>query len=202
MTEEFHRIVEEWTEGLNKDQAIITVYRKIRDIPYGVINSRDPLKVLAANKGTCSGKHLLLAGLYRAMGLEVRDMVAFHKYQGLPRKIRYPEKLRLLLQRGDGIPDYHNFIKLSVGARWATLDATFEGELRNCFVVNQWDGRGDTKLSVKPIMIWEVEDPVGFKLARLAEMPSEIQSCRKEFLEAFSDWLVQLREKRRPGSYA
>ncbi len=200
MTEEFHRIVEEWTEGLNKDQAIITVFRKVRDIPYGVIDSRDPLKVLLANKGTCSGKHLLLAGLYRSMGLVVKDMVAFHKYQDLPRKTRYPDKLKLLLERGDGVPDYHNFIKLYLKGRWVTLDATFEADLKDHFVVSEWDGRGDTKLSVKPIMAWEVKDPIGFKLTKLAEVPSELQDCRKEFLRAFSDWLVQLREKKRSGA--
>jgi hypothetical protein len=172
----------------------------VREIRYGIIDSRDPLKVLAANKGTCSGKHLLLAGLYRSMGLLVQDMVVFHKYQDLPRKVGYPDHLRPLLQRGDGIPDYHNFIKLYLKGTWVTLDATFEADLKDYFVVNEWDGRGDTKLSVKPIMAWEVKDPVGFKLIKLAEMPSEIQNCRKEFLTAFSDWLVQLREKKRSGA--
>lgn len=197
MRERFQRILSEWTKNLNGEQAVVKVFQRVRDIPYGVIGSRNPLKVLAANKGTCSGKHLLLAGLYRSMGLDVRDMVAFHKYEGLPRKIQYPEKLRLLLQRGDGIPDYHNFIKLSLKGTWVTLDATFEEDLKDHFVVNEWDGRSDTKLSVKPIMAWEVKDPIGFKLTKLAEMPSEIQDCRKEFLRAFSDWLVQLREKKR-----
>jgi hypothetical protein len=127
-------------------------------------------------------------------------MVVFHKYLDLPRKVGYPDHLRPLLQRGDGIPDYHNFIKLYLKGTWVTLDATFEADLKDYFVVNEWDGRGDTKLSVKPIMAWEVKDPVGFKLIKLAEMPSEIQNCRKEFLTAFSDWLVQLREKKRSGA--
>jgi hypothetical protein len=200
MTEKFDRIAAQWTEGQNKGQAIVTVFRKVRDIPYGVIDSRDPLKVLAANKGTCSGKHLLLAGLYRSMGLLVKDMVAFHKYQDLPRKTRYPDKLKLLLQRGNGVPDYHNFITLSLKGTWVTLDATFEEDLKDHFVVNEWDGRGDTKLSVRPIIAWEVKEPVGFKLTKLAEMPLEIQNCRKEFLRAFSDWLVQLRERKRSGA--
>jgi hypothetical protein len=196
----FQKTVQEWTKGLSRHQAMITVFRKVRDIPYGVIDSRDPLKVLAANKGTCSGKHLLLAGLYRSMGLVVHDMVVFHKYRDLPRMVEYPHHLKLLLHKGHGIPDYHNFIKLSLKGTWITLDATFEDDLKDHFVVNEWDGRSDTRLSVKPIRAWEVKDPVGFKLTKLAEMPSEIQNCRKEFLGAFSDWLVQLRERKGSGA--
>lgn len=182
MRERFQRIVSEWTKNLPDEETVVRVFQRVRDIPYGVIGSRDPVKVLEANKGTCSGKHLLLAALYRTMGLNVKDMVAFHKYENLPRNVEYPKELKVILQKGDGIPDYHNFAKLYVKGNWLTLDATFEENLKEYFVVNYWDGKNDTKLSVKPITIWEVRNPVDFKITKLNELPLERRNYRKEFL--------------------
>jgi transglutaminase-like putative cysteine protease len=199
MRERFQRIVSEWTKNLTKEEAVVKVFQRVRDIPYGVIGSRDPVKVLEENKGTCSGKHLLLAALYRTMGLNVKDMVAFHKYETLPRNVEYPEELKVILKKGDGIPDYHNFIKLYVNGNWLTLDATFEENLKEYFVVNYWNGKHDTKLSVKPIAIWEVRNPVEFKVTKLNKLPSQIQTYRKQFLERLSEWLDCLRKKETLG---
>ena len=185
----------EWTKNLTKGEAVVKVFQRVRDIPYGVIGSRDPVKVLEANKGTCSGKHFLLAALYRVMGLNVKDMVAFHKYESLPRNVEYPEELKVILQKGDGIPDYHNFIKLYVNGNWLTLDATFEEDLKEYFVVNDWNGKHDTTLSVKPVAIWEASNPVDFKMTKLNELPLETRNYRKEFLKRFSDWLDLFRKK-------
>jgi hypothetical protein len=194
MSDRFQRILSEWTEDLPEEEAVIKVFQKVRNIPYGVIGSRDPVKVLEANKGTCSGKHMLLAALYRAMGMKVKDAVAFHRYENLPRRVEYPDDLKAILKRGDGIPDYHNFIKLYSNGKWLTLDATFEEDLRECFVVNHWDGKSNTKLSVEPIKVWEVADPVQFKITKLKQLSKEIRDCRREFLDKFSVWLDVLRQ--------
>jgi hypothetical protein len=194
MRERIQIILSEWTKDLTEEEAVIKVFQRVRDIPYGVIGSRDPVKVLEANKGTCSGKHLLLAALYRAMGLKVKDAVAFHRYENLPRQVEYPHDLKALLKRGDGIPDYHNFVKLYSNGRWLTLDATFEEDLRECFVVNHWDGKSNTELSVEPIKVWEVTNPVQFKITKLNGLSKEIGDYRKEFLDKFSVWLDVLRQ--------
>jgi transglutaminase-like putative cysteine protease len=195
MRKRFQRIVSEWTENLGDEEAVVTVFQRVRDIPYGVIGSRDPVKVLEVNKGTCSGKHLLLTALYRVMGLNVKDMVALHKYENLPRNVEYPEELKVILKRGDGIPDYHNFVKLYVNGNWLTLDATFEERLKGYFVVNDWNGTCDTALSVKPVTIWEARNPINFKIRKLNELALETRNYRKEFLKRFSAWLDLLRRK-------
>ena len=63
MKKEIGRILSEWTQGLNREQTVLRVFEKVRDIPYGTIGSRDPLKVYLMGSGTCSGKHFLLAAL-------------------------------------------------------------------------------------------------------------------------------------------
>lgn len=201
MNEKIKEIAHEWTKGLDQEEAFRRLFEKVRDIPYGVIGSRNPLKVLEAHKGTCSGKHFLLAALYRAMGIDVKDIVAFHRYCELPRNKKYPDELKELLEKGDGVPDYHNFIKININREWLIIDATFEKSLQNYFVVNEWGGK-NMKLTVKPLKIWETENPVEFKVRMLNQLPSEIQEYRERFLNKFSEWLDFLRKEdtlRLPG---
>jgi hypothetical protein len=193
LKEQAQAILDDWTKKLNKEQAIIKVFEKVRDIPYGVINSRDPFKVYSENKGTCSGKHFLLAALYRAMGLNVKDMISFHKYENLPRNVEYTKELQRLLQLSDGIPDYHNFIKIDINKKWLTIDATFEKDLRDYFIVNEWNGKDDMRLTVDPVTIWEVKDPLEFKIKKLGELPLKKQNDRREFLSKFTSWLDVLK---------
>ncbi len=188
-------ILNEFVSGCrNREEALIRVFERVRDIPYGTIGSRDPVKVYRMNRGTCSGKHFLLKELYLALGVEVKDMICFHRYAELPRNIDYPPELENLLDGHSGIPDYHNFIKVYVNNRWVTLDATFDKPLENYFVVNEWDGESDTELSVRPIRIWEVEDPLEFKVKKIKQLPPRIQRVRELFLEKFSEWLEVLRK--------
>ncbi|AEA47332.1 transglutaminase domain-containing protein [Archaeoglobus veneficus] len=177
----------------SKEEAVVRVFERVRDIPYGTIGSRHPLDVYRMNRGTCSGKHFLLRELYLALGVEVKDMLCFHRYAELPRNIDYPPELKALLERYFGIPDFHNFIKVYVDGRWVTLDATFDSPLENYFVVNKWNGKSDTKLSIRPVRVWEVENPLEFKVKKIKQLPPRVQRGRELFLKKFSEWLDVLR---------
>ena len=39
---------------------VVDIYHAVRNIPYGSTGERDPVKVIASNLGSCSGKHILL----------------------------------------------------------------------------------------------------------------------------------------------
>ncbi len=191
---ELEQIIEEYTSGCeSREEKLIAIFEKVRDIPYGTIGSRDPLKVYSNNKGTCSGKHFLLRDLLLTIDIKVREMVSFHYYSQMPRSIDYPPGLMQLLEDNKGVPDYHNYLKVYNG-NWLTVDATFDYPLKDYLVVNEWDGKTDTRLSVKPVEIWEVEDPQNFKVDMLNKLPVEIQQGRKKFLQKFSEWLETLRE--------
>lgn len=194
---ELERIVEEYaSDCTTREQKLVAIFENVRDIPYGTIGSgsRNPLEVYRNNRGTCSGKHFLLRDLLLSLDVKVKDVVCIHYYSQMPRSIDYPPKLAQLLGDNRGVPDYHNYIKVYNGG-WLTLDATFDYPLKDYFVVNEWDGKTDTKLSVKPVEVWEVEDPEGFKINMLNKLPVEIQQGRKRFLQKLSRWLEKLREQ-------
>lgn len=193
---ELERIVEKYTSGCTtREEKLVTIFEMVRDIPYGTIGSgsRDPLEVYRNNRGTCSGKHFLLRDLLLVLDIEVKDVVCFHYYSQMPRSVDYPPGLMQLLEDNRGIPDYHNYLKVYNGD-WLTVDATFDSPLRDYFVVNEWDGKTDTRLSVKPVEAWEVRGPEGFKVNMLSKLPEDIQKGRRRFLQGFSEWLEKLRE--------
>ena len=186
-------IVSSWTSGIDRGKAVVEVFRQVRDIPYGTTGSSDPLRVYELRRGTSCGKHLLLASTYAYMGLDVMHMVAPHNYSHLPRRVPYPKELAAVVKTEEGIPDYHYFIRIHRNDHWRTVDATFDAGLQGCLVVNDWDGTGDTALSVRAFRVLPVAQPLEFMTRKLDELPWQIQKRRQRFLRAFSSWLVDLR---------
>ncbi len=188
------QIITEWTPELTKEQQIITLFEKVRDIPYGSIGSRDPFEVYRNNTGTCSGKHELLKALYKAMGVETQDYIAMHRFADM--KIEYPENIRAILERSD-IIDPHNFFKIKTGDQWVNVDVTWDKPLKEFgFPVNEdWDGKSDMEICVVPLSITQTEDPIGFKKQELSKLPQNVQDDRLLFLEELTKWTAILRKK-------
>jgi len=64
---------------------ITDVYHAVRKIPYGSTGERDPLKVIANNLGSCSGKHVLLRDLLREVGWGAEIITMFTYFnRGIP----------------------------------------------------------------------------------------------------------------------
>lgn len=179
-------------KDLNKQQKIITLFELVRDIPYGNIGSRNPKKVWEHQKGTCSGKHLLLGKLYEAVGIKVKYMMCLSKFNFL--QIKFPKDIQLILRK-HAIPDYHNFLKI-FNKKWITVDATFDSRLKKRgFPVNlNWDGKKNCIIAFKPLKVLEVRDVIAEKKRKLNELPKEIQDIRKDFINKVSKWMEKARK--------
>ena len=59
----------EWTSGKDAVQARISIYQKIRDIPYAVIpelnDAERYVDILRLGKGSCTPKHFLLGNMFQ-----------------------------------------------------------------------------------------------------------------------------------------
>lgn len=185
-------ILTEWTAGLSQEEKIVTLFEKVRDIPYGSIGSRDPFEVYKCNTGTCSGKHELLKALYHEIGVKTQDYIAMHTFASLP--VNFPDHIKELLNRSD-IIDPHNFFKIQVGDQWVSVDVTWDLPLKEFgFPVNVgWDGKTDMEICVTPLSIEQTDDPIGFKKRELAKLPETVQQDRLLFLEELTKWVASLR---------
>ncbi|WP_456376480.1 hypothetical protein [Lutibacter sp.] len=195
MHSEFQNIIKKWTKNQSIEAKIITLFEKVRDIPYGNIGSRNPLDVYHQNMGTCSGKHALLKALYIELGIHVEDFIIMHSFNKLP--IIYPDTIRELLDKTT-IIDPHNFIKIRRDNKWISIDATWDTPLKKYgFPVNEnWDGKLNMNISVtKEGEIYKTDTPIILKEKLLQNFSKKIQTDRKIFLEEFTKWLHFLRKK-------
>lgn len=184
---EFIELVERFKK-LSEPDRRIAVYEYVRDIAYGDIGSRNPFDVLAAHKGTCSGKHALLKLLLETLGYDVQSWFASHDFGRFPITNWPPELAEF---HGKAIPDYHDFLKIRIGDQWVIVDAVFDAPLATLgFPLLEWDGETDMQLPVQTSGIFPAEgDMEEHKKRLIAMLPEEIQTQRKAFLSALTKWL-------------
>jgi transglutaminase-like putative cysteine protease len=183
----------EWTAGLDAVRARIALFEKVRDIPYAYPASRDPEEVLRSGCGTCSGKHYLLAELYRRLGLRVRNMICSHRFNESP--LPFPENMQSMLRK-DEIVDMHDYLQIELNGDWIDVDATWERGLREFgFPVNEdWDGEKPMLLSVVADENVVVDGPEAArsKEEMLAKLSPRQRALRKQFLDALNQWMLEI----------
>ena len=186
------KILKDWIGGPSKKEALIRIFEKVRDIPYGVIGTRNPEQVYLKNMGTCSGKHFLFFELATNLKFQVKHFVCSHKFSQL--KANFPPQIQDILKNND-VLDYHNFVKVFTNNRWVLIDLTWDSPLKRYgFSIQEyWDGKSDTSIGVMPIEVWETENPTQFKEDKLALTTKKDQEVRMLFLQKLSEWFSTLR---------
>ncbi len=203
---ERNKILKEWdVYELSLNDQIVKIFEKVRDIRFGSINSRNPIDVYKANKGTCSGKHFLIKELYKGIGLKTKDMICIQRWKDLMwfptgnyEIVNFSEELIDMLKEYE-IIDFHNYLKIFIDGKWIQLDVTIDKPLKKLgfFTTEKWDGKSDMPLCFCGTnKIWDCED-YGMEQKRnlVNQLPEKIRTARKEFLEQLTKWIDALREK-------
>jgi transglutaminase-like putative cysteine protease len=144
----------EWTTGLDEQDALISVFEHIRDIPYSLAvpmtdPNTAPEQVLSRGKGYCGPKHYLLAEMYRK--LEYAVFYATFPFLWNDMDLFYPPELR---QLATSLPVAHHLAcRVRINNRWVLVDATWDLPLKRAgFPVNEnWDGEAETLGAVKSL---------------------------------------------------
>ena len=142
----------EWTRGKDAVSARVSIYEKIRNIPYAVIpeinDAKRYVNILKLGKGSCTPKHFLLCNMYQKLGMVVLYVVYPFRWDELD--IDYPHRIRMLAET---MPtSYHIACKVDMGGEFVLVDATLDPVLRKLGLpVNmQWDGTSNTLLPIDP----------------------------------------------------
>ena len=193
-------ILEEWgIQGHPRDEQVIMLYEKVRDIPFGSIGTRDPYEVYKANKGTCSGKNFLIKELFNEIGIKTKDMICLQRWKDLTwfpddeyDVVELPDNLMNLLEKNE-IVDFHNYLMIQTDQKWVQLDVTIDAPLKalGFHVVENWDGKSDMPLCfVGSHKIWDCGDKGFEKKVEFTSMLHEsIEEARKEFLKNMTAWI-------------
>jgi hypothetical protein len=154
--------------------------------------------------GTCSGKNFLLRELYKAIGLQTKDLICLQRWKDLTwfpddtyGTVELPEELLELLETTE-VVDFHNYVKVLVNGRWLTVDVTIDVPLMKLgfYTTEHWDGESDMPLCfVGTHKVWDCGDQGLQRKAELTAMlPQEIRDARLLFLRKLTKWIDSLRE--------
>jgi len=147
-------------EEIDLEKAFLLV----RDMPYIRASSRDPETIISEWRGTCSGKHYLLKGLFAELGYSSRLMACTTIGHISPKKVF--GKLRRLLKESDGrFVDVHNYLVLELPEGEMIVDATWSISARGLgTVINEQFVLGENqRIAVEPLKSWVVPDDRDFQ---------------------------------------
>ena len=194
----------EWTKGLSDRNARVSIFNRIRDVPYAVIpeinNPTDgPEGLLKRMKGSCLPKHYLLGRMFEMLRIPIQYVT--YPFSWSIKSVAYPPELRKLAET---VPiEYHLACKARIENEWVDIDATWD-RLLACvgFPVNEdWNGVSDTKLAVEPldgIVHENAKERVSFVQTRKSSWTAEDHARAEFFTSALSNWLEEVR--RNPSS--
>ena len=169
-----------------------TAFALVRDMPYQRASTREPEAIVREWRGTCSGKHYLLAGIFRELGMDSRIVMCTHRFTR-ENTAHFPDALRSLVA-GEPVPDVHTYIRLKTDAGWMNVDGTWPSAAEPLGMpVNRTfvEGR-DMEIACDPVESFIVpagDDPQAFKEQLIAEFCGSSSTIRDEFIEGMSRWL-------------
>jgi len=163
----------------------------IRDMPYTRASSRDPEIIIEEWRGTCSGKHYLLKGLFTELGYSSRLIACTTVSHFDPKK--FWGKTRKLLEQSNGqFVDVHNYLILELPEGEMIVDATWPISSSGMgTVINEHFVLGENqKIASDPIESWDVpedRDAQEFKseILKKSFSPEEL-AHREEFVHTIS----------------
>ena len=186
------RKLREWTAGQSPHQAMMTVFYKIRDIPYGILpelNSPSQyLRILETNIGSCTPKHLLMCNMFLRLGLDV--LYTVYPYRWAEFEELYPPDLWKLAQKM--APVNHLACRVYMEDRYVLVDATVDPPLGRIGLpfAQSWDGKSDTPLPVLPIGEEELYHPSEAELMP----PPNLDDNARAFYDGLNRYFQDIRD--------
>lgn len=185
--------LEEWVEIEDPIEARISIFERIRDIPYAVIpetlDSEKGLEVmLRLNRGSCQPKHLLLGEMLERLGISMFYVVYQFRWDEL--EIDYPKHLKELSRK---MPiSHHLACRARIDDELVLVDATCDLPLERIGipVSKAWDGLGSLALPIHPLG----EEEIYHSSERTLIAPRSFSGIETEFYMSLNKWLEEVRE--------
>lgn len=172
-------------------------FRLVRDMPYVRASDRRPETILREWRGTCSGKHYLLAAVFADLGLPATVIVATHHFT--PENSPWLPPRLMTEVRLAPLPDVHTFLRVqydAVDGEWMTVDATWPAAARRVGLpANLAFASGkDQQVACEIEEVFHVppdEDPQALK-ARIIDLHVGEEAARRDvFIDALAAWLAR-----------
>jgi hypothetical protein len=164
----------------------------VRDMPYRRASSRKPEATIEEWRGTCSGKHYLLADLFRELGLESQVIMCTHRFTA-ENTGHFPVDLRELVSVSP-VPDVHTYLRVNTAQGWTVVDATWPSSAGPLGMTVNREFRPGSDMTVAcdaigTLPVPEGRDPQEFKEELIADFCGANSKVRDNFIEGMGRWL-------------
>ena len=184
--------LEEWIADKDPIEARISIFERIRDIPYAVtletLDSEKGLEeMLRMNKGSCQPKHHLLGEMFERLGISI--FYAVYQFRWDELEVDYPKYLKEMSRK---MPiTRHLACRARINDELVLVDATCDLPLERIGVpVNRtWDGFGNLALPVCPLD----EEEIYHSSERGYLAPPSFSDVETEFYMSLNEWLDEVR---------
>lgn len=190
MAEVIEKKFREWTTGKDAVEARISIFEKIRDIPYATIPELADFKryveILNLGKGSCTPKHFLLCDMYQRLGMPVLYVVYPFRWDEV--EIDYPPQLMSLARE---LPTSHHLAcMVDINGKLILVDATVDPGLKKLglHVNEEWDGVSNTVLPINPCGEGQIYHPSEASL-----MQAQRDEKSLAFYSELNRWLEAVR---------
>ena len=180
--------------GYHEPLTAERAFALVRDMPYRRASSRRPEAIVEEWQGTCSGKHYLLADIFRELGLETQVVMVTHLFTSENTRHFPPELQALVAERP--VPDVHTYLRLSTPDGPEIVDGTWpsSAEPLGMPVNREFTPGADMVIACDPIETLPVpdgRDPQEFKEQVIREFCGDSSAVRDQFIEGLGRWLAE-----------
>ena len=179
---------------MSRDEALTAerAFALVRDMPYRRASSRRPEAIVEEWQGTCSGKHYLLADIFRELGLETQVVMVTHRFTS-ENTSHFPRELRALVADGP-VPDVHTYLRLSTPDGPEIVDATWPSSAAPLGMPVNREFRAGAEMTIacdpiETLPVPDGQDPQEFKEQVIREFCGDSSGARNEFIEGLGRWL-------------
>lgn len=163
----------------------ISIFETIRDFEYQINWVSEPEKLLEIKEWYCTSKHRLLKEIYERLGYKAQLCFIPFSFN----MIYLPDDLKNRWYANK--KGYHTFLHILIDNKRVNIDATFNPELKDFFVVNEnWDWYSSQKIICDYDEIYipnSLEKELEIK--NLLSDPRKMSEKDNERIKKFNDWV-------------
>ena len=163
----------------------ILVFESVRDFLYQINWADTPEKLLEIKEWYCASKHRLLQAIYNRLWYETKLCFIPFSFD----MVYLPDSLKDWWYANKKW--YHVFLKINIDWKWINIDATFNSELKDFYVVNEnrdWFSSQEIICKYDKVFIpnsYNEEREIKKNLSDSNEMTNKDY----EWIEKFNDWI-------------
>ena len=167
----------------------IAIFESVRDFLYQINWANTPEKLLELKEWYCASKHRLLQTVYNKLWYETKLCFVPFSFD----MVYLPDFLKDWWYANKKW--YHVFLKMNIDWEWIDIDATFNSELKDFYVINEnrdWISSQKIICDYDKVFIPDSSDEE-LEIKKLLSDPNGMNNKDYEWIEKFNDWIRKLK---------